>query len=179
MLDLFHSWLWSVEWFLFSICILALLQTSSETHHNNDLDPLSVHEPIIDLADLPSKLVKSGYDNKDQKSRRVFKEACERDVTIALLRKEIECALESLKEVQDEMARLREEKKEMSMSVMQSQQSMECLTTQVLALQADMSHFEEQSKVKIEVLSRKFRDLEKTLKEASNHWYQRKEVIFL
>lgn len=139
--------------------ILALSQTSSETHKNNDSNPLSV-----------------GYDTKDPKSRRDCKDVHERDATIALLRKEIECALESLKEVEYEMARLHEDKKEMSMCEKKSRQSIECLTSQILFLQEAMSHFEEQSKVKIEVLSHKLRDLEKPLKEAGSHWYQRKEV---
>ncbi|KAK7252061.1 hypothetical protein RIF29_35766 [Crotalaria pallida] len=152
-------------------------KTNSEARRDIDLDSLSVEEPVTGLSDLSFKLVKSGYDGKDQKSRRVYKGACERDVTITLLRKEIECALESLKEVQDEMTRLREEKKEMSMSVKQSRQSMEFLTTQILALQAAMRHFEEQSQVKIEVLSQKFRDLEKTLKDAGSHWCKTKESL--
>lgn len=156
-----------------------LLQITSETHQNSDSDPHSVEEPIVDMADLSFKLAKSEYDMKDQKSKRVCKDARERDVTITLLRKEIECALESLKQVQDEMAKLHEEKKEMSMCEMQSRQSIKCLTTQILALQAAMRHFEELSKGKVEVLSHKLRNLEKPLKEAVSHWYQTKEVIHL
>ncbi|KAG4401142.1 hypothetical protein AAZX31_07G192900 [Glycine max] len=152
-------------------------QTSSETHQNSDSDPLSVEEPIVDLADL--HLVKSGYDTKDLKSKNVGKDVRERDATIRLLRKEIECALESLKEVQYEMARLHEEKKEMSMSEKKNQQSIECLTNQILFLQEAMNDFEEQSKVKIDVLCHRVRDLEKLLKEASSHWYKRKESLEL
>ncbi|KAG5063028.1 hypothetical protein JHK85_004211 [Glycine max] len=151
--------------------------TSSETHQNSDSDPLSVEEHIVDLTDL--QLVKSGYDTKDLKSRKVGKNVLERDATIRLLRKEIECALESLKEVQYEMARLHEEKKEMSVSEKKSRQSIECLTNQILFLQEAMYHFEEKSKVKIDVLSHKLRGLEKPLKEASSHWYQRKETLEL
>ncbi|RDX99717.1 Kinesin-like protein KIN-12D, partial [Mucuna pruriens] len=154
-------------------------RTSSETHQNSDSDLLSVEEPIVDLAHLPFNLVKSGYDTKDPKSSRVCKDVHERDVTITLLRKEIECALESLKEVQYEMARLHEEKKEMSMCEKKSRQSIECLTNQILFLQEAMNHFEEQSKVKIEVLNHKLRDLEKPLKEACSHWYQKKESLEL
>ncbi|TKY59131.1 Phragmoplast orienting kinesin 2 [Spatholobus suberectus] len=154
-------------------------RTSSETHQNSDSGPLSVEEPIVDLADLPFNAVKSGYNTQNLKSRRVCKDVRERDVTITLLRKEIECALESLKEVQYEMARLHEEKKEMSMCEKKSRQSIECLTNQILFLQEAMNHFEEQSKVKIEVLSQKLRDLEKPLKEAGSNWYQRKESLEL
>ncbi|KAL9327432.1 hypothetical protein ACSQ67_008077 [Phaseolus vulgaris] len=151
----------------------------SETHINSDSDPHSVQEPIVDLADLPFKLDKRGYCMNDPKSRRVSTDVRERDVTISLLRKEIECALESLKEVQYEMARLHEEKKEMSKCELKSRQSIECLTKQILFLQEAMNHFEEKSKVKIEVLSQKLRDLEKPLKEASSHWYQKKELLEL
>ncbi|KAG4962819.1 hypothetical protein JHK82_039503 [Glycine max] len=151
--------------------------TSLETHQNSDLDPLSVEEHIVDLTDL--QLVKSGYDMKYLKSRKVGKNVLERDATIRLLRKEIECALESLKEVQYEMARLHDEKKEMPVSEKKSRQSIECLTNQILFLQEAMYHFEEKSKVKIDVLSHKLRGLEKPLKEASSHWYQRKESLEL
>lgn len=157
--------------------IMSLLQICSETHISSDSDPHSVEEPIVDQADLPFNLDKCGYYINDSKSRRVSSDVHERDVTISLLRKEIECALESLKEVQYEMARLRAEKKEMSMCEMKSQQSIECLTKQILFLQEAMNHFEEKSKDKIEVLRQKLRNLEKPLKEASSHWHQKKEVI--
>lgn len=147
---------------------MLLLQTSSETNHQ-----------AAEMVDLSFKLAKPGYDKKDSKTRKVSKDACERDVTISLLRKEIECALESLKEVQDEIVKLHEEKKEMSICEKQSRESIKCLTTQILALQAAMGHFEEQSEVKVEVLSYKLRNLEKTLKEAMSYWNETKEVTFL
>ncbi|XP_058730761.1 kinesin-like protein KIN-12D [Vicia villosa] len=143
-------------------------RTSSETNHQ-----------AAEMADLSFKLAKPGYDKKDSKARKVSKDACERDVTISLLRKEIECALESLKEVQDEIAKLHEEKKEMSIYEKQSRESIKCLTTQILALQAAMGHFEEQSEVKVEVLSYKLRNLEKTLKEAMSYWNETKELLEL
>lgn len=65
---------------------------------------------------------------------RTFKDVSNGDVTIILLRKEIESALLSLKEVQAEMVKLHEEKKQMWMSEKQSQESMKSLTTQVLTL---------------------------------------------
>ncbi|CAJ1939382.1 unnamed protein product, partial [Sphenostylis stenocarpa] len=151
----------------------------SKSHQNSDSDSHSIEEPRVDLVDLPLNLDKCGYHMNDPKSRRVCKDVHERDVTISLLRKEIECALESLKEVQCEMARLHEEKKEMSICETKSRQSIECLTKQILFLQEAMNHFEEQSKVKIEILSQKLRDLEKHLKEASSHWYQKKESLEL
>ncbi|XP_015944937.1 kinesin-like protein KIN-12D isoform X1 [Arachis duranensis] len=149
---------------------------SSETHRYNNSGQSYAKERLGHLADLPSELVtKSGHDN--QKSRRVCKDACERDVTITLLRKEIECALESLKQVQDEMARLHAEKKEMSMSEKQSRQSVECLKTQILSLQATMINFEEHSKAKLDILNHKLRDLENSMKEAGSHWNRTKEWL--
>ncbi|KAL5054076.1 hypothetical protein RYX36_034758 [Vicia faba] len=143
-------------------------RTSSETHHQ-----------IAEMADLSFKLANSGYDKKNRKARNVSKDACERDVTITLLRKEIESALESLKEVHAEIAKLHEEKKGMSICEKQSRDSIKCLTTQILALQAAVGHFEEQSEVKVEVLSKKLRNLEKTLKEAMSYWNQTKESLEL
>ncbi|QHN82219.1 phragmoplast orienting kinesin 2 isoform [Arachis hypogaea] len=149
---------------------------SSETHQYNNSGQSYAKERVGHLADLPSELVtKSGHDN--QKSRRVCKDACERDVTITLLRKEIECALESLKQVQDEMARLHAEKKEMSISEKQSRQSVECLKTQILSLQATMINFEEHSKAKLDILNHKLRDLENSMKEAGSHWNRTKEWL--
>lgn len=156
-----------------------MLQTSFEKRQNRDSDQLSVEEPTVDMADSPFRLEKSGNDKKEHKLRIAGKDARQRDVTITLLRKEIECALESLKDVQDEMAKLQEEKKEMSMRGKESQESIKCLTTQALSLQAAMRHFEEQSKVKVEVLSGKLRNLDKPLKDAVSHWCQMKEVILL
>ncbi|XP_027348323.1 kinesin-like protein KIN-12D [Abrus precatorius] len=152
---------------------------SSEPHQKSDSDPLSVEKTMLELADLPFKLTKSGYEKKDHKSRRVCKGACERDHTITLLRKEIECALESLKEVQYEMTRLHEEKKEMSMCEKKSRESIECLAPQILSLQEAMDLFEGKFNVKIEVLSDKLRDLEEPLKEAGSLWHQRKEYLEL
>ncbi|CAL5213205.1 unnamed protein product [Lathyrus oleraceus] len=143
-------------------------RTSSETHHQ-----------IAEMAELSFKLANSGYEKKDRKAQNVSKDACERDATITLLRKEIESALESLKEVQDEIAKLHEEKKEMSICEKQSRDSIKCLTTQILSLQAAMGHFEEKSEVKVEVLSCKLRNLEKTLKEAMSNWNQMKELLEL
>ncbi|KAK7319825.1 hypothetical protein RJT34_04553 [Clitoria ternatea] len=152
-------------------------KTSSETRENSDSDPLSVKEPRAVLADLPFNLVNGGFNKKDQESRGVCKDVCERDATITLLRKEIECALGSLEEVKYEMARLQKEKKEMSMCERKSRQSIEVLTNQILALQEAMNHFEEQSKVKFEVLSQKLRHLETPLKETHSLWYQRSQSL--
>ncbi|RZB68565.1 Kinesin-like protein KIN-12D, partial [Glycine soja] len=156
-------------------CMASFADHPGSLDNRNSLDACT-----SDYDDIgEQRLVKSGYDMKYLKSRKVGKNVLERDATIRLLRKEIECALESLKEVQYEMARLHDEKKEMPVSEKKSRQSIECLTNQILFLQEAMYHFEEKSKVKIDVLSHKLRGLEKPLKEASSHWYQRKESLEL
>ncbi|XP_054777208.1 kinesin-like protein KIN-12D isoform X2 [Prosopis cineraria] len=154
-------------------------RTGTGAYQDHNLDENSVEESIIDLADCSFYSVKGGNDTGSQNSRKLCKDGCARDVTIALLRKEIECALGNLKEVQDEMARLHKEKKEMSMSEKQSQQSIKCLTTELLALQVAMSDFEEQSKIKIEALSDQVKELEETLQEDGLHWHQTKEWLEL
>ena len=168
---------WSFEWFYLVIANLGQLQTGIKTRQDDDFDLHTVEEPTINLADCPSRLGKSADDQKHQKSKRMCRNDCGRDVTITLLKKEIESALKSLKEVQEEMARLHTEKKEMSMSEKKSQQSIKCLTTQILSLQVAMSDFEKQSKVQIEALTQKLQDLEATLEETGSHWCQMKEVI--
>ncbi|KAI9123783.1 hypothetical protein K1719_005083 [Acacia pycnantha] len=154
-------------------------RTGTGAYQDNNLDANSVEESIIDLADCSFNIVESGNNTENQKSKKLCKDGCARDVTITLLKKEIESALGSLKEVQDEMARLHKEKKEMSMSEKQSQQSIKCLTTELLALQVATSDFEEQSKIKIEALSDKVKELEETLKEDGRLWHQSKEGLEL
>ncbi|KAK4258730.1 hypothetical protein QN277_005145 [Acacia crassicarpa] len=154
-------------------------RTGTGACQDNNLDANSVEESIIDLADCSFNFVKSGNNTENQKSKKLSKDGNARDVTITLLKKEIESALGSLKEVQDEMARLHKEKKEMSMSEKQSQQSIECLTTELLALQVATCDFEEQSKIKIEALSDKVKELEETLEEDGRLWHQSKECLEL
>lgn len=99
-----------------------------------------------------------------------------KDVTISLLKGEIEFALESLKEVKREMAKLHAEKEEIWMSEKHSQESMKCFTTQILALQEVFSNFETQFETKIQTVNDKLQAFEQIIQEAGICWCQTKEV---
>ncbi|KAM4098807.1 hypothetical protein ACJW30_07G107100, partial [Castanea mollissima] len=156
-------------------------RTDTETSQVSDLDLNPVEDKRI-VTSEHSEVGKSeccySYDGKSMKSR-TFKDVSNRDVTIILLKKEIESALLSLKEVQAEMVKLHDEKKQMSMSEKQSQESMKSLTTQVLTLEAAMSNYEKQSRLKMEVFSHRLNAFEKTVEEAGSQWGQTKELLEL
>ena len=156
------------------------MQTDTETSQVNDIGLNFVEEPRI-LTSECCEVGKSeccySYNGKRMKSRRTYKDDSNRDVTIMLLKKEIEFALESLKEVQAEMVKLHDEKKQMWMSEKQSQESMKCLMTQVLTLEAAMSNFENQSRLKMEVFRNRLNTFEKTVDKAGSQWCQTTEVI--
>ncbi|KAG6777782.1 hypothetical protein POTOM_017615 [Populus tomentosa] len=100
-----------------------------------------------------------------------------KDVTISLLKGEIEFALESLKEVKREMAKLHAEKEEIWMSEKHSQESMKCFTTQILALQEVFSNFETQFETKIQTVNDKLQAFEQIIQEAGICWCQTKEFL--
>ncbi|KAJ6419585.1 hypothetical protein OIU84_029653 [Salix udensis] len=100
-----------------------------------------------------------------------------KDVTIILLKGEIEFALESLKEVQREMAKLHAEKEEIGMSEKQSQESMKCFTNQILAFQEVLNNFETQFEMKIQTVNHKLLAFEQIIQEAGICWCQTKEFV--
>ena len=99
-----------------------------------------------------------------------------KDVAIILVKEEIEFALESLKEVKREMARLHAEKEEIRMSEKQSQESMKCFTNQILALQEVLNNFETRFEMKIQTVNHKLLAFEQIIQEAGICWCQTKEV---
>ncbi|CBI32470.3 unnamed protein product, partial [Vitis vinifera] len=124
----------------------------------NNIDVHSVADLKTDSSQCSFKFGKSVYHN-DKKilDSRPCKDVHARDITIILLKKEIESALESLKGVQAEMAKLRVEKEEIWISEKQSRENMKCLMDQVLLLQSAMRNFEEQSGLKMVVFNDKIR----------------------
>jgi kinesin family protein 15 len=163
--------------FVLIIANLELLQTDTEI---NQPDLNFVEEKRVDTSEY-SKVEKSvchkSYDGKDMRCKSIYKDVCNRDVTIILLKKEIEFALESLMEVQAEMVKLHDEKKQMWISEKQNQESMKFLISQVLTLESAMSDFEKQSRLKMEVFSHRVDAFEQTVEEAGLQWCQTKEVM--
>lgn len=110
-------------------------------------------------------------------SKQSGKEVDNRDVTIILLKAEIESALESLKQVQIEMAKLHNEKKERLLYEEQGKETIRCLRNQLLALQAAMHSFEHQGKLKMETYNCKVDALAQSLLETCKYCCKEKEVI--
>lgn len=157
-----------------------MLQADVETNQASDRDLNYVEDPRLDTSEY-SRVGKSvccpSYDENNLESRRIGMDMGNKDVTIILLKKEIESALESLKEVQAEMVKLHDEKKQMQVSEKCSQERMKCLATQALAMEAAMGNFEKQYIHKTEAFSNRLRVFEQNVEEACSQWCQTKEVI--
>ncbi|XP_050231749.1 kinesin-like protein KIN-12D isoform X2 [Mercurialis annua] len=107
------------------------------------------------------------------------KDVCDREVTIILLKKEIESALESLRDVQVDVARLHREKEEIQLAEKHSQESWKCITTQLLALQTIMSKFEKKFEQKIVAANHKLQGFGQIVQEIGTRWCQTKEFLEL
>ncbi|GAV81504.1 Kinesin domain-containing protein/Kinesin-relat_1 domain-containing protein [Cephalotus follicularis] len=118
-------------------------------------------------------------DQKHMEPKKTCYNVRHKDVTIILLKKEIESALESLKEVQAEMAKLRNEKEEIWVSKKRSEEDMKCVTNELLALQESISNFEKQSELKIEAVNHKLQMFEQIVQDAGSYWCQTKEFLEL
>lgn len=159
--------------------MLVLLQSDVETCKDG-VDVHIVEDMRIYNSECSSNAIKSScgnsYDQKQMDSRKSCRDVHKNDITIVLLKKEIESALQSLKEVKAEMAKLNKEKEEMLMSEKQTETSMKCLRSQVLTLQAAMSNFEKQSELKVQAVNHKLQAFEQIVQEAGSHWNKTKEV---
>ncbi|XP_010255107.1 PREDICTED: kinesin-like protein KIN-12D isoform X2 [Nelumbo nucifera] len=118
-----------------------------------------------DITQNDLKIEKDTYacELKSLEPGRNSKDVFDRDITILLLKKEIESALVSLRGVQVQMAKLLDEKEEIRKSEKKSRQSVECLKAQVLALQAEMSSMEKQFNLKMMELDNKLQTVEEVL----------------
>nr|KJB32406.1 hypothetical protein B456_005G239700 [Gossypium raimondii] len=121
----------------------------------------------------------SRCDEKTIESGNTCKNKCNRDVTIILLKKEIESAMESLKEVQAEMARICNEKEEIRLSEKQSKEGLQCLAAHALALEEAMNDYGKLLEVKIGAVHQKINTVEQTMQEICTHWCQTKEFLEL
>ncbi|KAJ8441930.1 hypothetical protein Cgig2_020075 [Carnegiea gigantea] len=100
-----------------------------------------------------------------------------KEVTLTLLRKEIESAMQSLKEVQAEMAHLCAEKEEICNSEKKGREGMEIVKAQVLSLQSALSDFKTQCEGKILALNHKLQNVKTSAEDARSSWWQTKESL--
>ncbi|KAJ4830100.1 hypothetical protein Tsubulata_017786 [Turnera subulata] len=108
--------------------------------------------------------------------RRTSTDVHDRGVTV-ILKKEIESALQSLQEVQEEMSKLRNENEEIRMSEKQSRESLKCFTAHIISLQEALSNFEKQFELQIEVVNGKLISFEQIVRETETCWRQTEEFL--
>ncbi|XP_026456859.1 kinesin-like protein KIN-12D isoform X2 [Papaver somniferum] len=108
---------------------------------------------------------------------RPCKDASDGDTTIVLLKKEVELALGSLREVQAQMAKLLKEKDEIKKSEIRCRINMEGVTAQVLNFQTETDATGKQFDLKLNELEQKLLTFEKRVKETKSYWIQKKEVL--
>lgn len=159
------------------------MQTGTgENQSINCLETYAVARIKADISDCPFEVGKNLHKySSDQKSLacgRTLKDASDRDATIALLKEEIESALESLKEVQIGMAKLRNEKEDACNSENRTREGIESLLSQVLVLQEGMGNFEEQVGLKMVTLDNKLQTVEETMQEFVTSWSLKNEVCY-
>ncbi|KAL1192271.1 Kinesin-like protein KIN-12D [Cardamine amara subsp. amara] len=110
-----------------------------------------------------SCIEKTPNNNHMESMRFSNKVSSERGKVIILLKKEMESALVSLKEVQFEMAKLQAEKEELKASKERSLSNLNDLTAQFCNLETEMIKMEEQYEHKMEVTDHKLKNLEHEL----------------
>lgn len=154
-----------------------MLQRGANTHQENNVD--RDEDQRAEIFDRSLKVGKEvpGYPcNEKNLESQTFNNISDRDITITLLKKEIESALRSLGVVQAQMVKLQNEKKEMLTNEKQNQQNLQCLMNQVLMLQETIKKFEKQSENVMEAFNHRLKAFEQNVLEAGSHWCQTKEV---
>lgn len=152
-------------------------RTGSETRQEiHNVDSYAVEDLKMEI---PENRHEYSSVQKNLASGRIWKDESDRDATIILLKNEIESALDSLKGVQAEMAKLRCEKEKVWTSEKESKESIKSVLTLVLSLQAAMSNFDNLFGRTIESLDHKLCTVEETVKDAGSTWCQEKELLEL
>ncbi|CAN1307267.1 Kinesin-like protein KIN-12D [Linum perenne] len=155
-------------------CIGADFRDDNASEKDGTLEACARNVHTFGLTNVEKDL-SSEDKNNDIKSSP--KHSRNRDVTIALLKGEIESALASLQDVRTEMGRLHAEKEQFQMSERQSKETVELVTTQLLAMQATISDFEKQFELKIDVVNHKLQAFEQVVQEAMDNWSETKEYV--
>ncbi|XP_022148525.1 kinesin-like protein KIN-12D isoform X2 [Momordica charantia] len=154
--------------------------TGANTHQENYKDrDEDQRDQIFYRSPKVGKEVPGFPCNKKNLESQIFRNISDRDITITLLKQQIESALRSLSVVQDQMVKLQNEKKEMLINEKQNQENLQCLTNQVFVLQETMKKFEERSENVMEAFSHRLKAFEQTVLEAGSHWCQTKELLEL
>lgn len=103
-------------------------------------------------------------------------EECGRDAIILSMKRELRSALEGLKQLQAEMARLQKAEEERLLSEKLEKEKINHLSGQVLGLHKAMSKFEDDLKLRIDASHCKIQNFEQAVVNAGNDWCTVKEV---
>ncbi|CAL1372500.1 unnamed protein product [Linum trigynum] len=131
------------------------------------------------VSEINERLQACGQDDDSHGLKNVGypEDPSNRDVTISLLKQEIESALTSLQEVRREMGTLHAEKEHFRISERQSKQSIELCTSQLLSFEAAICDFEKQFEQKVEAANHKIQAFEEIVQETMDHWSGTKECV--
>ncbi|XP_022947427.1 kinesin-like protein KIN-12D [Cucurbita moschata] len=152
--------------------------TCANTHQESNIDQDEGQTAeVFDRSLKVGKKVPGFTCSEKNIESQTFNSISDRDITITLLKKEIESALRSLGVVQAQMVKLQNEKKEMLINEKQNQQNLQCLMNQVLMLQETIEKFEKQSENVMEAFNHRLKAFEQNVFEASSHWCQTKELL--
>lgn len=127
---------------------------------------------------LESEIIarKCNINDNNLESEITLHSAIGRDAAIILLKKEIECALKSLKEVQAQMDKMQSEKEEILESERCSQKSIESLLNQTVVFRDAIDNFEGVFELKVSAVDDKIRRMEEAVQESLESWFQQTEV---
>lgn len=99
-----------------------------------------------------------------------------RDAVIIHLKKEIECALKSLQDLQAQMDTLRSEKEEILASEKCSRKSIESLINPAILLRDAIDNFEGELELQVNAMDGKIGKMEEIVQESFSSWFQQREV---
>lgn len=155
---------------------------AEESEDVSCLGTIAVTANKADISDCPLKvgmnLDKYSGDQKSLACGRTLKGPSDRDVMVDLLKEEMESALESLKTVQAEVAKLRNEKENACNSEKRTREGMESLLSLLFVFQEGMGNFEEQVCLKMVTLNHKLRAAKESLQEFVTLWSLKNEVCY-
>ncbi|XP_019248305.1 PREDICTED: kinesin-like protein KIN-12D [Nicotiana attenuata] len=147
--------------------------------HSQHLESCTLEDRTAEKPDHSSD--KSNNMLKSASNRKTFqmnwKDKNARDDTIILLRKEMESALECLKGMQAEMAKLCVEKEALQSSEQKSRERIGDFVTAVTSLQTYMDKFEHELEFKVELVDDKLQKIEDAVQESCSSWYEQKKLL--
>lgn len=146
------------------------MQTGAgENQAINCLETYTVEGTKVEISDSAFEIAKNlhrySIDQKSLEHRRTSSDPRDRDATIALLKEEIKFALQSLKTVQVEVAKLRNEKENVCTSEKLTREGIKSLLSQVLVLQEGIGSFEDEVGLNVVTLDHKLQSAEEAMQE--------------